>query len=329
MVFKRNDSTNRRAPDVRARTFAAVCAIGAGILVVPGRRGVSLSGADSRDLFEGRPRLVVFRHRRAACKSRRRRRRVARGPAVVPVRPVGVVVGDRRRRAGRRGLSPGGATRRRDRPSAGAGRAGFRAGAFLPALRWRRSGCGSCRRRCRWRRAVRSATPSARGSPAPSASMALRCCCWRSSPSARRCSSASRGSRSWSASAPGSKRSSAGFAAGARRRVDRKLGDEATIEREHVVSQLREVDEEREPVLVVPPRSAGAAVRARRQGEAAAALHRHARFAVAAAGAARGRAVGAGVGQHRNARLHVAAHRAQARGLRRDARRCSPPIPAR
>jgi len=34
--------------------------------------------------------------------------------------------------------------------------------------------------------------------------------------------------------------------------VDRKIGDEATIEREHVVAQLREDVEERAPVLVVP-----------------------------------------------------------------------------
>jgi len=46
------------------------------------------------------------------------------------------------------------------------------------------------------------------------------------------------------------------FIAWVRRRreeaVDRKIGDEATIEREHVVSQLREEEEERAPVLVVP-----------------------------------------------------------------------------
>jgi len=34
--------------------------------------------------------------------------------------------------------------------------------------------------------------------------------------------------------------------------LDRKIGDEATLEREHVVSQLREDDEERAPVVVVP-----------------------------------------------------------------------------
>ena len=34
--------------------------------------------------------------------------------------------------------------------------------------------------------------------------------------------------------------------------VDRRIGDEATIEREHVVSQLREEEEERAPVVVVP-----------------------------------------------------------------------------
>ncbi len=35
--------------------------------------------------------------------------------------------------------------------------------------------------------------------------------------------------------------------------LDRKIGDEATIEREHVVLQMREDDEEREPIIVVPP----------------------------------------------------------------------------
>src|SRR4029077_2855333 len=34
--------------------------------------------------------------------------------------------------------------------------------------------------------------------------------------------------------------------------VDRKIGDEATFEREQLVSHLREEDEERAPVVVVP-----------------------------------------------------------------------------
>ena len=53
---------------------------------------------------------------------------------------------------------------------------------------------------------------------------------------------------------------------------------------------MREEDEEREPIVVVPPAAPRAEVRARREGEAAAAVHRHARLAAAAARAARGRA---------------------------------------
>ena len=74
---------------------------------------------------------------------------------------------------------------------------------------------------------------------------------------------------------------------------------------------------------------AGAAVGARRQGEAAAALHRHAGLAAAAALAARGRAAVAGDGQRRDARIHLAPDRAQARRLRRAGRGCSRRIRAR
>jgi S-DNA-T family DNA segregation ATPase FtsK/SpoIIIE len=47
------------------------------------------------------------------------------------------------------------------------------------------------------------------------------------------------------------------LASGIRRRreeaVDRRIGEEATAEREHIVEQLREVESDREPVIVVPP----------------------------------------------------------------------------
>ncbi len=47
------------------------------------------------------------------------------------------------------------------------------------------------------------------------------------------------------------------LASGIRRRreeaVDRRIGEEATAEREHIVLQLREVESDREPVIVVPP----------------------------------------------------------------------------
>ena len=301
VFFNKNDKPTTRAPARRAEP-ADVDAVAA--LRAPGPRGVlaarrgrvPVPRADPRARYKrSRSRLVVLRQRRGRRQPRRLRRRVAVRPPAVPVRRVGVVVG---RGAASCSSSPATGTSshpesRREHPLP------LRIVGFALVLAVERVARGdppveAARRRCRSRRAARSATRSATRCRARSASTARRCCCSRCSPRASslffgiswlrvmerigalRRRAASRALRRWRED-----------------RVDRRIGEEHAAEREQVVEHLRE---ETHRARADPRRAAAGADRAlgaRRQGEAAAALHRHARFAAAAAVAARGRAAGA------------------------------------
>ncbi len=316
MVFKRNDSINRRLqssePALSPR-FARLVRESWWLLVVAACLYLALILAT---YAKSDPGWSFSGIGRAACQSRRRRRRVARGPAALSVRPVGLVVGDRRRRAGRRRLSPRGAARRRDGPSVGV---------------WVRSVSRSCSRQ-----------RSARGDPAVEAAGVAAAGAGRRA--RRRIGQGLRARIGFNGAtllllalfAVGSsllfgiswlrvmERIGAGIEAADRRGApsprgrarpqDRRRGHDGTRARRRAIARGRG------GARAGGGRAAGGAraeVRARREGKAAAAVHRHARFAAAAAGAARGRAVDAGIGQHRDARIHVAAHRTQAGRLRR------------
>ena len=95
------------------------------------RRRVHLACADSCDLHEDGPGLVVFGHRRAGRQQRRRRGRVARRPAAVSFRLLGVVVGRCGHRARARRVPPHRPARARVRSSAATGRARIRARAAV------------------------------------------------------------------------------------------------------------------------------------------------------------------------------------------------------
>ena len=111
--------------------------------------------------------------------------------------------------------------------------------------------------------------------------------------------------------------------------VDRRIGEEATLEREHVVEQLREAEIEREPVVVVPavvhvPKSERVVKEKQRPLFTDMPDSKLPPLALL-----EDAPPSQEIGQQRDARIHVAPHRAQARRLRRQRARCWPRIRAR
>ncbi len=207
---------------------------------------------------------------------------------------LGVVVGRRRRRAGRRRLSPHRASGARKRSSVRARR--------RRVSRWCCSSSAAleahplwqlARRRCRSRPAARSAMRSGRASRAASASTARRCCCSRCSPS----DSSLLFGVSWLRVMERIGAGVEALIARVRRRreeaLDRRIGDAARAERELAIEHVREDDVDARAVRRRARGDRRPEIGARDAREAAAAVHRHARFAAAAAVAARGRAAGA------------------------------------
>ena len=300
-----------------ARTVAALCAPRARILVAVGRRRRRLPCTDPRVVHEHRSRLVVLGNGRAHRQSRRRGRRMDRRSPALSFRRVGLVVCDRQRRAGDRGL-----------PSRGAARGKRRASAFVPpaGLRPRDRGERGARSAARaedrnppaaragrrFRRhdrgcGVARVRPQRRDAPVPRAAcgrvvaavrhfLAARHGAHRGGPRESRLPhpQAPRTSHRSQDRRRGGRRARAGGDAPARG------GRGARAHRRRASARAR------------------AQVRSRREGAPAAALHRHAGLEAAAARAARGSAGVAGDGQQRDARVHLAPHRAQARRLRRE-----------
>ena len=111
--------------------------------------------------------------------------------------------------------------------------------------------------------------------------------------------------------------------------VDRRIGEEATAEREQVVAQLREEDDEREPVVVVPP-AAHVPKSERVVKERQRPLFTDMPDSKLPPLALLEEAPPAQeIRQQRDARIHVAADRAQAGRLRRQPPRCWPRIRGR
>ena len=280
------------------------------------RRAAGLRRAGPRQLHEDRSGLVVLGFGCADRQPRRPRRGVARRPAALPVRPLRLVAGRRRHRDHRQRLPAHQRAGTRERPPAALRLARLRARAAVvlrdrgdqalataggaagragrrdrrPARHGARPRPRLQRRDARAARDLRGRVLAVHGPVVAPADGAHR---HRHRAGAGVVQGTARGARG-----PAHRRA---IAAGTRR-------DGGAHARGRGGSRA---DRRRAAGPV------GAEVRARHQGEAAAALRRHARFALAAAVAPRGRAACLGNGERRNARVHLAADRAQARRLRR------------
>ena len=305
----------------RAELSPRFARLAARVVVAAGRRGAPLPRADPRHVHEdatpaGRSPAPARRSPIAAAWS-------ARGSPDLLLYLFGVlrvVVGRWRHRARRRRLSPRRAPRSCERSSVRARRRRLRAGAACRAPRSNRSASIGCLQRCRSGQAARSAMsigqqPAQRRRLQRRDAAAARAVRRRLVAAVRHVVAARDGAHR-------RRHRDAGRAALRRRReeaLDRQHRRcRHAAEREHAIEHLREDVGGARARLSSFPRSTAVPKSERVvQGEAAAALHRHAGFAAAAARAARRCAAGAGNGQRRNARVHVAPDRAQARRFRR------------